>query len=139
MHFRGVIVLFLLFTSLIVCSQSSTPMSELSKGKNRKYILKQTNEPFSGVAYGKYKNETVGMKGEILDGVFNGLWTWWYEDGSKKRETTYLKGVKEGYSYWWYKNGVKKSEIKYSQNKNIEQKRWDETGKRLPNPKMGRQ
>ena len=139
MSFRGFLIIFLIFTSLSLWSQSSISLSELSKGKDRKYVLKQTNDLFSGIAFGKYENGQVGMQGKMTDGLFNGLWTWWYKDGSKKRETTYVSGVKEGYSYWWFKNGVKKSEIKYSHNKNIEQKRWDETGNLLPNPKMGRQ
>ncbi|MBN2668898.1 MAG: hypothetical protein JXR60_06700 [Bacteroidales bacterium] len=119
-------------------AQSSTDIDNLYQGNDQKYYDKQTGKLYSGVAYNKYDNGQIGMKGNIKLGVFDGLWTWWYEDGAKKRETTYKDGLKEGYSYWWHKNGIKKAEIRFNGDKNIEQKRWDEKGNRLPNPKLGR-
>jgi len=135
---KRLIILSFILLSVVGYSQLSVSFSELYKDKRGKYILKSTGELYSGEAFGKYENGQVGMQGQIKNGFFDGLWVWWYEDGTKKRETTYKEGVKDGYSYWWYKNGIKKSEIKFSNNHNVEQKRWDEEGNRLPNPKMGR-
>ena len=134
---KGLIILSFIFLVLVGYSQTSVLFSELYKNNKREYILKSTGELYTGQAFGQYENGQVGMRGGIINGFFDGLWTWWYEDGSKKRETTFKNGVKNGYSYWWYKNGVKKSEIKFANNYNIAQKRWDKKGNRLPNPKMG--
>ena len=138
MWFRFFMLFALIFLNTFLNAQKGIDISSLSKSKNNTYVNKQTGKVYSGEAFDKYANGEVGMKGSIVEGKFDGLWVWWYEDGSKRRETTYAKGVKTGYSYWWYKNGVKKSEIRFAYNKNVEQKRWSESGKRLPNPRMGK-
>jgi antitoxin component YwqK of YwqJK toxin-antitoxin module len=138
MWLRIFLVISLIFSLSYSSAQEGVDISSLYKKKNDTYIDQQTGKPYTGAAFDKYPNGQKGMQGKIVNGKFDGLWTWWYEDGSKKRETTYKNGQKTGYSYWWYKNGVKKSEIRFAFNKNVEQKRWDEKGKRLPNPKLGR-
>jgi len=136
MRLRNSLLLGFLLMVMVGISQNSVAFSSLSKNKQGRYVIKNTGEIYTGQAYDKYKNNQKGMSGELKNGYFDGLWTWWYEDGSKKRQTTYKNGVKNGYSYWWYKNGIKKSEIKFINNRNVEQKRWDKRGKLLPNPRM---
>ncbi len=138
MRLKESFLIIILFFSISLWAQKSISLNELTKSRSGVYTLTQTGKLYTGRAYKKFENGTVGMRGEFVDGKFSGLWTWWYENGSKKRETTYTKGVKVGYAYWWYKNGVKKLEVKFENNRNVEQKRWDEKGNRLPNPKMGR-
>jgi len=138
MRIKESFLIIFLFFSFNLWAQQAVSLTELTKSRSGIYTSIQTGKLFTGKAYKKFDNGKVGMSGEIKDGRFSGLWTWRYEDGSKKRETTYINGDKTGYAYWWYKNGVKKLEVKYKNDKNIEQKRWDNKGNRLPNPKMGR-
>jgi len=136
MRLKNVFLLGFLLIAIFALSQESINFSNLGKDKQGRYFVKNTGKVYTGKAYDKYKNNQVGMSGEIKNGYFEGKWTWWYEDGSKKRQTTYKNGIKTGYSYWWYKNGQKKSQIKFINNRNVEQKRWDKRGKLLPNPRM---
>ncbi len=136
MRFKSTFILIFLMMTLLGLSQNSVDFSSLLKNKQGQYILKSSGKLYTGKAYDKFKNNQVGMKGEIKAGYFDGVWTWWYEGGEKKRQTSYKKGIKDGYSYWWYKKGNKKSEIRFVNNRNIEQKRWDKKGKLLPNPRM---
>ncbi len=138
MRIKEGFLIIILFFSINLWAQKSVSLTRLSKSRSGIYTSNQTGKLFTGEAYKRFENGKVGMRGKIVDGRFSGLWVWWYENGSKKRETTYINGVKSGYAYWWYKNGVKKLEVKFANNRNVEQKRWDEKGKRLPNPKMGR-
>ena len=136
MRLKHLFSVSLILISLVGLSQSTLPFSDLTKNTSGKYIVKSTLQVYSGKTYEKYDNNRVGMTGELKDGKFVGLWTWWYEDGAKKRQTNYKDGVKDGYSYWWYKNGVKRLEIRFVDNRNVEQRRWNKKGKLIPNPKM---
>jgi len=130
-------LLFILISSFVF-SQGQDLFKDLQKKNDGKYYLKSENELYSGKVFAKHKNGKIGLQGNLKDGVFDGHWTWWYDDGAKKRETNYVNGKKEGISYWWHKNGVKKSEIQFHDNRNISQKRWDKNGNKLRNPRMGR-
>ena len=138
MQLKGLFLASFILISILGISQESISLNKLEKNKTGIYIHSQSGKPYSGKAFREYETGTIGMSGLLSNGQFNGLWTWWYADGSKKRETTYVNGVKNGYSHWWYKNGIMKSEIKFADNRNVEQKLWDKKGNRLPNPKMGR-
>jgi len=125
-----------LFTLLYFCtvgfSQSTTvDIGELKKNNDVFYLK---DKPFTGNCYGKHKNGQIGLKGQFTNGKKEGLWIWWYSDGTKKRETTYSKNLKEGMTVYWHPNGIKSKEIIYKEDKNIDQKLWDDKGNRLPNP-----
>ena len=117
-------------------SQALDLHKDLHKESDGKYYIDSINVIYSGPAFAMYKTGEIGMEGSIKDGLFDELWTWWYTDGTKKRETLYSNGKKNGYSYWWYKNGIKKMEVNYYNNNSISQKRWDEEGNELANPKF---
>ena len=132
----SIIILLLNLLSLSSFSQSLDLRKSLYKDADGKYYVDSTGVLYTGFAYAKYKGGEKGMEGVINKGVFDKLWTWWYADGSIKRETLFSDGKKNGYSYWWYRNGVKMMEVEYYNNKNVSQKRWDPKGIEKPNPRF---
>ena len=62
------------------------------------------------------------------DGEFDGKWTWWYENGQKKEESTYKDGEIDGKWTHWYENGQKKEERTWKDWELIDSKCWDEDG-----------
>lgn len=120
-----------LFFCIAGYAQQAVEIDQLTK-KGEAYLY--NGKAFTGNCYAKHPNGKIGIKGQLKDGEKDGLWTWWYSDGQKKRETNFTKGKKEGLTLYWHPNGVKAKELMYKNDKNIDQKLWDEAGNRLPNP-----
>lgn len=49
-------------------------------------------------------------KGLFENGLEQGLWITWYQNGRKKYEVNYVNGKKEGEFKSWHKNGQKERE-----------------------------
>ena len=128
---RLLTVIIALISASLVFSQSPVDISELQI-KDKIYLY--NGSPFTGSCYEKHGNGKIGLKGQFKAGMKDGVWTWWYSTGQKKRETTYLDNKKEGITYYWHPNGQKAKELMFRNDKNIDQKLWDENGNRLPNP-----
>ncbi len=45
------------------------------------------------------------LKGNIVNGVKDGIWTWYYNTGIKQKEVQYLSGVEHGTYISYYPNG----------------------------------
>ena len=65
-------------------------------------------------AYGQYYS-----KGRLKNGRKDGKWTWWYENGQKKREKNYKDGKLDGKDTDWHKNGQIESERTWQNGKCI--------------------
>ena len=52
-----------------------------------------------------YGNGKIAVEGELDDGHKQGLWSTYYEDGTKKRTATYTIGTLNGPSESWHNNG----------------------------------
>ena len=113
MRLKHLFSVSLILISLFGLSQSTLPFSDLTKNTSGKYIVKSTLQVYSGKTYEKYDNNRVGMTGELKDGEFVGLWTWWYEDGAKKRQTNYKNGVKDGSWLTYDEEGILLKKEKY--------------------------
>ena len=133
--------LFFIIASLFATTVFSQNV-ELSKltskwveqGREEIEIFCLDNKPYSGKVYAKHPNGKIGLIGEFANGQKEGTWTYWYSTGEKKRESVYQKGKKEGTTYYWHPNGQMAKEITYRNDKNIDQKLWDDKGNRLKNP-----
>ncbi len=76
-------------------------------------------------------NGQVYSIGNFLNGEKNGLFQWWYEDGSAKEEATFVKEAREGIVTQWYRNGNKFAEANYKKGKlNGNLTWWFETGQK---------
>ena len=80
---------------------------------------KFSDEPITGKVYNTFGEEGNLKKvyiGNLLNGRYDGLWTYWSENGEKKREETYKNGELDGLLTEWDENG-NKSETTYKNNK----------------------
>jgi antitoxin component YwqK of YwqJK toxin-antitoxin module len=62
-------------------------------------------------AYGQYYS-----KGKFKDGMKEGKWTWWYENGQKETEGNYSGGKPDGEYTAWHKNGQIRLAWNYKKN-----------------------
>ncbi len=79
------------------------------------------------VAYGAGTDRMI--KGYYRDGVQDGEWTTWYENGVRSAIDHYRNGLQDGLHISWYANGVKALEGNYRAGKREGVwTRWDPTG-----------
>ncbi len=84
----------------------------------------------------KYSNGKVKMEGNLENGLREGKWTAFYEDGMIWSETHFLKGQKQGATTTWYPSGIKRYEGFYNQNRESGiWKFYDENGKQVQEKK----
>jgi len=69
------------------------------------YYKKGESKPYTGALYGKYKNGKYLTIQEYKNGVGNGLWVNYYEDGTLKEIGTYVDNRIEGPIRQYHPNG----------------------------------
>ena len=74
---------------------------QLYTGKTLYDLKKEINHWFPEIREGIFE-------GYYKDGLKDGLWTYWYKNGVKKREGTFKDGLKDGLWTYRYKNGYKR-------------------------------
>ena len=106
----------LLFLGLVF-GQSKIDRNNLVDYSGKKF--KQDDDiPYTGLVF-ELSNNT-GKKivdGQYKDGIKDGLWTYWYENGQKKAEENYRYGKRDGLWIGWYENGQKRKEDHYRDGK----------------------
>lgn len=100
--------------------------------EEKKDVFLYQGEPYTGECYQNFPNGELGVKGRYVNGKKEGVWTWYYSNGNKKRESLYRNGLKSGKSNTWYISGKKRSEIIFNEDNNLKETRWDEKGKVIP-------
>ena len=75
--------------------------------KNGVMYLPQSDKPYSGDVSKLDNFGKTLLKGTYKNGKKDGLWTWWYENGQKRRERTFKDGEQDGLWTQWYENGQK--------------------------------
>ena len=99
---------------------------------NLSFLFSQQLEIKDGIYYkdkkvytGNYKenyaNGNLKMDVNILNGINNGISTYYYENGNKKEQQSFSKGEKDGIWITWNENGVKTAEANFSKGK----KKWN--------------
>jgi antitoxin component YwqK of YwqJK toxin-antitoxin module len=57
------------------------------------------------IVYYDTLKQNLFFKGNIVVGVKDGIWTWYYDTGIKQKEVQYLSGVEHGTYISYYPNG----------------------------------
>jgi len=82
-----------------------------------------------GLWTGWYENGQKGFEGTFRNGLVNGKYTQWYNNGQKEGEGTFLNGRENGLWTYWYENGQKMEEGTYKDGKKDGLwTEWDENG-----------
>ena len=127
----GLITLLL----IVGCSKPIDEESLVTRG-GLKY-QQDSQKPYSGKILDLYDNGNKEKEGSYKDGIPDGLWTWWDENGLKEKEwnykkdgmvhetlyhrnslqklqeTNYKDGVPDGLVTAWHENGQKDEEGTY--------------------------
>lgn len=74
------------------------------------YFSNETNQPYTGILYAKYPNGNYLSRQEFKNGIGNGTWTNYYENGHISEQGTYVDNRVEGAIKKYYDTGILKSE-----------------------------
>jgi antitoxin component YwqK of YwqJK toxin-antitoxin module len=77
------------------------------------YYKKGESKPFTGVLYGKYTNGNYLSIQEYKNGIGNGKWVNYYDDGTLKEVGTYIDNRVEGPIEMYHPNGQLKAKGTY--------------------------
>lgn len=120
-------VLFLISLSLSIFSQPTISMDDVtsqpevsmadvtvksSDGVYR-YYAKGSNEPFTGILYANYPNGQTNSWQEYVNGIGQGKWINYYDNGNYKEIGYYEQNRVEGSIQKFYPNGNLKAEGVY--------------------------
>ncbi len=86
---------------------------------------KETGKYFEGEKQGVWRttyldNRKTAFEGEYLNGIENGSFSFYYENGQIKRRGRYQLGVKEGLWEYFNDDGSARLTIKYENGKEVE-------------------
>ena len=100
-----------LFITAAAFSQSKVNINNLSD-YGGKMFKENDDKPYTGLVFDLYRTTgNKSLEGRYKDGLRNGKWTYWYEDGQKYQET-YENGILVQSSYL-NKDGSEKEPINY--------------------------
>jgi antitoxin component YwqK of YwqJK toxin-antitoxin module len=99
------------------------------QNRNGVFYLPNQQEPFTGENLCAFVNGQYHSKGNIVNGVADGKWTYWHENGQMWNERNYKDGRYHGKQTAWHENGQMSGEGKYINGK-IDGKwiEWDKNG-----------
>ena len=129
--FLTLFLLFLTFTS----GSDSTRTAKIFISDTSRTVEMYNNGNTSSISYHKdtedgldlIKQEVfhfsggISMVGTFEDGLREGTWTFYYENGLKRLEGTYNNGQKDSLWTYWYDTGIKATEYFYD-NKTLDGK-----------------
>lgn len=79
--------------------------------------LKGSTEPYTGKAKGLYKSGAIKMEITFVNGYKEGIYSSWYESGSKESIKFYKENKLEGGVITWYENGKLERKVAFKQDK----------------------
>ena len=103
------IPLFSLLLASLLYPQSKMDINNLIDRGGLLYAPNK-EKPFSGSVFDLYDNGQKKLNGRYRNGIKNGKWKWWNEDGGLDSTGSYKKGLMHGKWTSWYKNGIKSTE-----------------------------
>ena len=104
----------LLITLLLIgCTEKSVDFYVDLEEKEGLFYNKNSNNPYTGNTFTLDEDGLKYFEGNLIDGLMDGLWIWYYKNGNKESQRNYKNGELEGVKTEWYESGNKKSEVKY--------------------------
>jgi len=111
--------LFILLIAVAACTNESAPvqvqsdegevLSYFNDSITPKVVWKYNNSDSTDITASHfYKNGKLRMKGQIFNGVRNGKWTAWDDQGRMLSTGNYIDGIENGMWTVWFPDGVKR-------------------------------
>ncbi|GEM_PF-1816791 len=133
-------ILFALLCSCLVLLHSCTATKKedvdakkivYQKTDSEANVAFYNNKPFTGTAYTLHPNKKRFVEKSFTEGIENGSWVVWYDNGKKMKSGTMKNGVKDGTDYFYWDNGKTREKTPYKNNKkNGSAETWHANGKR---------
>ena len=105
-------------------SESFCYESPKAQKRNGLYYLPNQQEPFTGENHCVYSNGQDHSKGNILNGLKDGKWTWWYKNGQKEDEFNFKNNNQHGKFTRWFENGQIEVEAYFKDDKADGKQTW---------------
>ena len=102
-------LLLIVFPLLLIVGCSKPISEETLIDKDGLKYHPETKELYSGEVFQNRMDGGKEFEGSYMDGLKNGLWTGWYENGNKRSEKTFKDGTLDGLYTSWYDNGQKET------------------------------
>ena len=100
-----------LLISLLLIVGCAKPINENSLvDRNGVKYQQDSQKPYSGEIFDLYDNGNKKIEGSYKDGIEDGLWTYWDNDGSKYEGKVIRKDDEDGTFLYWYDNEKTKIE-----------------------------
>ena len=106
------LAIFLAGFMLLACNNQETPSEKTNSVAKNTPIIEDYIERY------ETSNE-VKVTGTLKNGVRDGLWTAWHENGNVESEVTYIDGDRHGMMRTWYIDGELRYKGAYANNEKI--------------------
>ena len=114
---KSVIIIIIIMLSLLVgCSQREVEASEL-QNRNGIYYVVNEEEPFTGKYVNHYDNGQVKVDGGFKEGLRQGEFIFYYENGQVKSNENYKDGKLHGEGIKYYEDGQVELDLNYKDGK----------------------
>ena len=90
------------------------------------------SKPFTGRVRDFDKNRQKFHACNLNEGLLDGLWVTWHNNGNKKNALFWSKGSMHGRSTHWYKKGTKEREEHWENGKLMSAEVWKPNGEKCP-------
>jgi protein-export membrane protein SecD len=111
------IIPLLIFSTTLLFPQSKVNINNLSD-YGGKMFNENDDKPYTGLVFDLYRTTgNKSLEGRYKDGLRNGKWSWWSEDGKMDSSGTYKDGNQDRKWTSWYENGQKEYEGTYKDGK----------------------
>ena len=95
----------LVFIASLSFSQTKVNINNLEEYGGAMFKIDE-DKPYSGRVFSLYKNtDNKKLEGLYRDGLKNGKWTWWYENGDIYSKGSFRAGLMSGQWEFYYSNG----------------------------------
>lgn len=93
------------------------------------YYAYKNNDSVLVREVGYYPQGQKRIEGEYADGLREGQWMYWYDNGNIWSQAHYKAGIRHGRSTVWFENGQKYFEGRYRHGERVGRWRfWDDDG-----------
>lgn len=110
--------LFFLCLTVVGCTDLNPKSLDQLILENEIYLDGETMDPYSGPVreYFPGTESLLRRKGYLVDGMWDGLYEYYYENGQIKFKNTYNEGVWDGLAEEYYRNGQLRRRENYKNN-----------------------
>ncbi|HHP7239945.1 toxin-antitoxin system YwqK family antitoxin [Longibacter sp.] len=91
--------------SSVTPSLPDTLRTDQIKEENGFTVVRSTGAPFTGTVADGYESWAKKLRRSVVDGLPEGLWMEWYENGVPRYQATWRRGRGEGLWTYYHENG----------------------------------